>query len=74
VLLLDIRCRETGLDILKDVRRETSRRGILMLSMHSEDQYAIRCPEGWSFGIVTKESAAEELELRNSQSRLGGGM
>lgn len=62
VLLLDITMPgRGGLDIMKDVRRENPDVAILILSMHPEDQYAIRVLKAGASGYITKESAAEEL-------------
>ena len=62
VLLLDITMPgRGGLDILKDIRSENPDVAILFLSMHPEDQYAIRVLKAGASGYITKESAAEEL-------------
>ncbi|MBI5474177.1 MAG: response regulator transcription factor [Ignavibacteriae bacterium] len=62
VLLLDITMPgRGGLDILKDVRRESPDVAILILSMHPEDQFAIRVLKAGASGYVSKESAADEL-------------
>lgn len=62
VLLLDITMPgRGGLDIIKDVRQERPAVAILVLSMHPEDQYAIRVLKAGASGYLTKESAADEL-------------
>jgi two-component system, NarL family, invasion response regulator UvrY len=62
VLLLDITMPgRGGLDIIKDVRQEHPDVAILVLSMHPEDQYAIRVLKAGASGYLTKESAADEL-------------
>jgi DNA-binding NarL/FixJ family response regulator len=62
VLLLDITMPgRGGLDIIKDVRLEYPRMAILVLSMHPEDQYALRVLRAGASGYLTKESAAGEL-------------
>jgi DNA-binding NarL/FixJ family response regulator len=50
-----------GLDILRDVRRERPQVRVLVLSMHPEDQFAVRMLKAGASGYMTKESAPEEL-------------
>src|SRR6266446_921642 len=50
-----------GLDILKDVRRERPETRVLVLSMHPEDQFAVRMLKAGAAGYLTKESADVEL-------------
>lgn len=50
-----------GLDLISDLNAEQPNRPILVLSMHAEDQYAIRCLRAGAAGYLTKESAAERL-------------
>lgn len=62
VILLDITMPGmNGLDILKDLRYLTPKTPILMLSIHPEEQYAIRALKDGASGYLTKESAPEEL-------------
>jgi two-component system, NarL family, invasion response regulator UvrY len=62
VVLLDISMPGLGgLDILRDVVLEHPRLAVLVLSMHSEEQYAIRVLKAGAAGYLTKESAADEL-------------
>ena len=62
VLLLDITMPgKDGLDVLKELKRKHSQLPILVLSMHPEDQLAIRILRAGAAGYVTKESAPEEL-------------
>ena len=62
VVLLDISMPErSGIDALTDIRSGSSTTRILMLSMHPEDQYAIRCLREGADGYLTKESAPELL-------------
>ena len=51
----------TGLETLHDLKAEFPRLPVLMLSMHPEDQYALRALKGGADGYLTKESAPEEL-------------
>jgi len=50
-----------GLDVLKDVRRERPETRVLVLSMHPEDQFAVRMLKAGASGYLTKETATEEL-------------
>lgn len=50
-----------GLETLHDLKAEFPRLPVLMLSMHPEDQYALRALKGGADGYLTKESAPEEL-------------
>ncbi len=50
-----------GLDILKDVRRERPETRVLVLSMHPEDQFAVRMLKAGAAGYLTKETATDEL-------------
>lgn len=62
VLLLDISMPDrNGIDVLKQVRKESPKLAILMLSMHREDQYAIRSLKAGAAGYLNKQSAPAEL-------------
>jgi two-component system invasion response regulator UvrY len=50
-----------GLDVLKQIKHEHPEVPILILSMHPEDQYAVRTLKAGAAGYLTKESASEEL-------------
>jgi len=50
-----------GLEILKDLRNENPSLKVMMLSMHSEEQYAIRSFRDGASAYLTKESAPDEL-------------
>jgi two-component system, NarL family, invasion response regulator UvrY len=50
-----------GLDVLKELRQTYPHLPVLMLSIHPEDQYAIRSLKAGASGYMTKESAPEEL-------------
>ncbi|PXW95232.1 LuxR family two component transcriptional regulator [Sphaerotilus hippei] len=51
----------SGLDLIKRLRGEYPRTGVLVLSMHAEEQYALRAFKAGANGYVTKDSAAAEL-------------
>jgi len=62
VVVLDISMPDrSGLDILKQLRSERPKLPVLVLSMHSEDQYALRVLKAGASGYLTKDSAADEL-------------
>jgi two-component system invasion response regulator UvrY len=62
VVLLDLMMPgTTGLDLLESVLREQPRLPVLVLSMHPEDQYALRVFRAGAAGYLTKESAPEVL-------------
>ncbi len=62
VLILDITMPgRNGLDVLKEVKRKFPTLPVLVLSMHPEDQFAIRILRAGAAGYITKESAPEEL-------------
>jgi DNA-binding NarL/FixJ family response regulator len=50
-----------GLSLLKLIKKEKPRLPILVLSVHPEDQYAIRSLKAGAAGYLTKESAPDEL-------------
>lgn len=50
-----------GLDALKQVRQEFPHLPVLILSMHPEEQYAIRMFKAGANGYLTKAAAPEEL-------------
>ena len=51
----------TGFDLLEAVHRERPRLAILILSMHPEDQYAMRALRAGAAGYLNKESAPDDL-------------
>lgn len=63
VLILDIAMRggRSGMDLLAQIRSEFPSLPVLMLSMHQEEQYAIRCLRAGASGYVQKDSTADEL-------------
>jgi DNA-binding NarL/FixJ family response regulator len=62
VVLLDITMPDiNGLDILKELKRKRPDIRILILSMHPEEQFAIRALKAGASGYLTKDSAASEL-------------
>lgn len=62
VLLLDISMPDrSGMEALKYIKRENSHIAVLMLSMHREDEYAIRALKSGAAGYLCKQSASSEL-------------
>ena len=62
VILLDISMPDrSGIDVLKQIKKERPEMAVLMLSMHREDQYAIRSLKAGAAGYLTKQSAPREL-------------
>ncbi|HSR11197.1 MAG TPA: response regulator transcription factor [Thermodesulfobacteriota bacterium] len=50
-----------GLEVLKDLRKESPRTPVLILSMHPEDQYGVRAMRAGAAGYLNKESAPAQL-------------
>ena len=64
VMLLDISLPDrSGIDVLKQIKKEKPELAVLMLSMHREDQYAIRSLKAGAAGYLTKQSAPRELVI-----------
>jgi DNA-binding NarL/FixJ family response regulator len=61
-----------GLDVLKEIKHERPKLPVLILSIHPEDQYAVRALKAGAAGYLTKESAPEEL-VRAIRKILRGG-
>jgi len=72
VILLDISLPDiSGLEILKELKLEKPEINILILSMHSEEQYAVRTLRSGASGYLTKEKLPEELIM--AIRRVAGG-
>ena len=50
-----------GLEILKEIKKARPKIPVLVLSMHPEDQFAVRVLKAGASGYMTKETAPEEL-------------
>lgn len=62
VLVLDLMMPgRGGLDVLRDIRRERPGLPILILSVHAEDQFAVRAIKAGANGYVNKETSAPEV-------------
>ena len=51
----------SGLDLVFHIRQHQSKTPVLILSMHPEEQYAIRALKAGAAGYLSKETAPEEL-------------
>ena len=73
VILLDISLPgRNGLEVLKQLRLESAKMPILMLSMYPEEQYALRALKAGANGYLTKESAPDELITAIGKVSRGG--
>jgi len=62
VVLLDMKMPgRTGLEILKQLKMEHPSLPVLVLSMHPEEQYAVRTIRAGASGYITKETAPDRL-------------
>jgi two-component system, NarL family, invasion response regulator UvrY len=62
VVLLDISLPDrNGVETLKLIRKEIPKLQVLMLSMHPENQYAVRALKAGAAGYLTKQSAPSQL-------------
>jgi DNA-binding NarL/FixJ family response regulator len=60
--LLDVSMpNRNGIDTLKQLKKEFPKLPVLILSMHPEEQYAIRALKAGASGYLTKQSAPEQL-------------
>src|SRR5665811_1369167 len=73
VVLLDITMPiKNGMDVLSQLKHERPTLPVLMLSMHPEEQYAVRALRAGASGYLTKESAPEELVAAIRRVSAGG--
>jgi len=73
VILLDITMPgQSGLDVLKQIKTLQPDTKVLVLTMHPEDQYAIRVLKTGASGYLTKETASEEVAKAVSKVLAGG--
>jgi DNA-binding NarL/FixJ family response regulator len=72
VLLLDISMPDkSGIEVLKQIKKEHPNISVVMLSMHPEDQYAIRALKAGASGYLNKQSAPKELVSAIRQVSMG---
>ncbi len=73
VVVLDITMPgRSGLEVLREIKKSKPRLPVLVLSMHPENQFAVRVLKRGASGYMTKESAPEEL-VGAIQKVLAGG-
>jgi DNA-binding NarL/FixJ family response regulator len=51
----------SGLDVLKDIQTAKPNLPVLIMSMHGEDQFALRVIKAGAAGFISKHSAPDEL-------------
>ena len=73
LVLLDITMPgQSGLEVLKQLRPQRPRLPVLILSMHPEEQYAVRALRSGASGYLTKESVPKELLQAIRKAASGG--
>jgi len=64
LVVLDIKMPgKSGLDVLKEIKQHRPKLPVVILSMHPEEQFAIRAIRAGASGYLTKECAGDELVL-----------
>lgn len=61
-----------GIELIKQVKAEKPKLRILVLTMHSEEQYAVRALRAGASGYLTKDSATEQLVAAIRRIAAGG--
>jgi len=73
VLLLDVSMPGPGfLEVLAGLRQDHPRVAVLVLSVHPEDQYAVRALRAGAAGYLTKDHSPEELVAAIRKVHRGG--
>jgi two-component system invasion response regulator UvrY len=73
VLLMDMSMPgRSGIELIKQVKTEKPKLAILVLSMHKEEQYAVRALKAGARGYLTKEGAPEQLVAAIRKVACGG--
>ncbi|AJP60174.1 DNA-binding response regulator (plasmid) [Pandoraea vervacti] len=73
VLLLDLSMPgRSGIDLISHIKASFPKVAILVLTMHGEEQYAVRALKAGASGYLTKESAPAELVLAVRKVDSGG--
>ncbi|MBB3262107.1 DNA-binding NarL/FixJ family response regulator [Paraburkholderia bannensis] len=73
VLVLDLSMPgRSGVDLIKQIKDEKPALRILVLTMHAEQQYAVRAFKAGASGYLTKESASAELVNAVTKVASGG--
>ncbi|NOR74287.1 MAG: response regulator [Draconibacterium sp.] len=73
IVLLDISLPGiSGLEVLEIIKAKHKHINVLMLSMHPQEQYAIRALKLGASGYLTKDTASEELIIAVNKIATGG--
>lgn len=73
IVLLDITMPgQSGLDVLKQLRELQPSTKVLILSMHPEDQYAVRVLKAGAVGYITKNTASDVVAVALRKVLSGG--
>lgn len=73
VVVLDINLPGgSGIELLADIRKEKPELPVLILTVYSEEQYAVRAIKAGAAGFLTKESAPDKL-IEAVRKVAGGG-
>ena len=62
----------SGIDLIKRLKLERPKLRILVLSMHGEQQYAVRAFKAGASGYLTKDSASDQLVAAIRKIAAGG--
>jgi DNA-binding NarL/FixJ family response regulator len=62
----------SGIELIKQLKKEKPKLRILILSMHSEAQYAVRALKAGASGYLTKDGAADQLVAAIRRIAAGG--
>lgn len=72
-LILDINLPDqSGLEVLREVKERTPKLPVLVMSMHPEDQFAVRILKAGAAGYLTKDAAPDEL-IKATRKVISGG-
>jgi DNA-binding NarL/FixJ family response regulator len=73
VLVLDLSMPgRNGIELVKQIKEELPALRVLVLTMHAEQQYAVRAFKAGASGYLTKESASKELVSALTKISAGG--
>jgi two-component system, NarL family, invasion response regulator UvrY len=73
LVILDVSMPEmSGLDVLQKIKEKNLETRVLILSVHPQEQYAIRAFKMGASGYLSKDSAFEELTLAIKKIASGG--
>jgi DNA-binding NarL/FixJ family response regulator len=73
VLVLDLSMPgRNGVELIKQIKEEQPALRVLVLTMHAEQQYAVRAFKAGASGYLTKESASAELVAAVTKVASGG--